>query len=139
MFEPVERWLVEWIRARIGDPAADIDVSVALIRYGLDSVSLVALVRALGAFVGGNENRIPYDYHEVLALIAPRPVLVFAPRIDYQATLADVKSCVAEAAKVYQLLGAQENLQFSEIDDYNRFSPESQKVVYAKLKSLAGL
>ena len=93
----------------------------------------------LGAFVGGNENRIPYDYHEVLALIAPRPVLVFAPRIDYQATLADVKSCVAEAAKVYQLLGAQENLQFSEIDDYNRFSPESQKVVYAKLKSLAGL
>ncbi|PYV18320.1 MAG: hypothetical protein DMG07_04170 [Acidobacteria bacterium] len=52
MFEPVERWLVEWIRARIGDPAADIDVSVALIRYGLDSVSLVALVRALGAFVG---------------------------------------------------------------------------------------
>ena len=92
----------------------------------------------LGAFVG-QESRIPYDYHEVLALIAPRPVLVFAPQIDYQATLPDVKNCVAEAAKVYELFGAKNKLQFYELEDYNRFSPESQQAVYERLKVLAGL
>ena len=92
----------------------------------------------LGAFLA-NENRIPYDYHEVLALIAPRPALVFAPSIDCQATLADVKSCVAEAGKVYEFLGAKESLQFQELSDYNHFSPETQKVVYEKLKRVAGL
>jgi pimeloyl-ACP methyl ester carboxylesterase len=92
----------------------------------------------LGAFVG-NESRIPYDYHEVLAAIAPRPALVFAPRIDFQNTLADVKECVEEASKVYDLLGAKEALQFYELDDYNHFSPETQKVVYERLKALAGL
>jgi len=92
----------------------------------------------LGAFVS-NESRIPYDYHEVLALIAPRPVLVFAPRIDSQATLAEVKDCVNEAAKVYELLGAKDALQFQELNDYNRFSPETQQVIYEKLRNLAGL
>ena len=92
----------------------------------------------LGAFVG-NESRIPYDYHEVLAMIAPRPVLVFAPKIDYQATLNDVKSCLAEVEKIYAQFNATTNLQFQALDDYNRFSPETQKVVYERLKSVAGL
>jgi len=92
----------------------------------------------LGAFVS-NESRIPYDYHEVLALIAPRLVLVFAPRIDSQATLVEVKDCVNEAAKVYELLGAKDALQFQELNDYNRFSPETQQVIYEKLRNLAGL
>jgi len=92
----------------------------------------------LGAFVG-YENRIPYDYHELLAMIAPRPTLIFAPRIDSQATPADVRNCVEEAGSIYQLLGAKENLQFHMLEDYNRFSPETQKVVFERLKSVVGL
>jgi len=92
----------------------------------------------LGAFVG-NENRIPYDYHEVLACIAPRPALVFTPRFDSQSTMADVRDCVDEAAKIYYLLGAKEAMQFHELNDYNRFSPETQQVVYDKLKTVAVL
>jgi pimeloyl-ACP methyl ester carboxylesterase len=98
----------------------------------------IPLQPRLGEFIG-QESRIPYDYHEVLAMIAPRPVLVFAPRIDYQATLADVKGCVDEAAWVYHLFGARSNLRFQELEDYNRFSPESQKVVYEGLKVMTGL
>lgn len=92
----------------------------------------------LGAFLT-QEAHIPYDYHEVLAMIAPRPVLVFAPRIDYQATMSDVKSCVAEAGQIFELLGAKPRLQLHELDDYNRFSPETQKVVFERFKSMAGL
>lgn len=92
----------------------------------------------LGAFIG-NENRVPYDYHEVLGMIAPRPVMIYTPKIDYQATAADLKDCVEEAGKIYGLYGARPNLQLYELDDYNRFSPESQKVVFQRLQSIAGL
>jgi pimeloyl-ACP methyl ester carboxylesterase len=53
----------------------------------------------LGAFVG-HETRIPHDYHDVLALIAPRPALIFAPKLNYHATFADVKYCVGQAGNV---------------------------------------
>ncbi len=89
----------------------------------------------LGAFIG-HEDRVPYDYHELLAMIAPRPVLVFAPKIDYQATMQDVKDCLEEASNVYDLYGADKRLQLFELDDYNRFSPETQKIVFEQLKAL---
>jgi dienelactone hydrolase len=91
----------------------------------------------LGVFVG-EETRVPYDYHEVLAMVAPRPALVFAPKTDTQASLNEVRGCVAEAGKVYDLLWAKNNLQFVELDDYNRFSPETQQVVSDRLKATTG-
>jgi pimeloyl-ACP methyl ester carboxylesterase len=90
----------------------------------------------LGAFVG-QESRVPYDYHEVLAMIAPRPVVVFAPKLDYRATLGDVKICVEEARKVFEMHAVKENLKLVELNDYNRFSPESQIIVYGELSKLA--
>ncbi len=91
----------------------------------------------LGAFVG-EESRLPYDYHELLALIAPRPLLVVAPKYDREHNLADVEACLGEVQKVYQLLGSRENLSLDVPDDYNRYSPERQKEVNAKLKKMAG-
>jgi pimeloyl-ACP methyl ester carboxylesterase len=91
----------------------------------------------LAAFVA-QETRIPYDYHELLAMLAPRPVTVFAPKIDYQATLADVKSCVEDARRVYELFLAKDVLRFEELDDYHHFSPETQKVVFERIRQVAG-
>ncbi len=91
----------------------------------------------LGAFLG-QEARIPYDYHEVLGMIAPRPTLVALPRLDYQSTRQDIDVCLAEAGKVFTLLGGKENLQMLEIDDYNHFSPELQKQVFEQFHRLAG-
>ena len=76
----------------------------------------------LGAFIG-HEERIPYDYHEVLAMIAPRPALVITPRIDFSTTFEDLKGCVEEARRVYTLLGSPDTLVFQRTDDYNHFSP----------------
>jgi hypothetical protein len=50
-----------------------------------------------------------------------------------------VKECVDEAGRVYNLFGAASRLQFVELDDYNRFSPESQKIIFERLKALAGV
>ena len=77
----------------------------------------------LGAFAG-QEARIPYDYHELLALIAPRPALVITPRLDYQSSFNDLKLCVEQARQVYALLGNPAGLVFQRTDDYNHFSPD---------------
>jgi pimeloyl-ACP methyl ester carboxylesterase len=89
----------------------------------------------LGAFIG-HESRIPYDYDEVLALVAPRPALLFTPDIDYHSDANDIARCVDEAMKVYRQFGAGENLVYQTFDGYNRFSPEVQNVVYNRLRAL---
>ena len=95
---------------------------------------LHGLLPRLGFFVG-NETRIPYDFHEVIACIAPRPVLVIAPVMDKDAILQDVRSCVEQAGKIYGLYGAPDNIQIFTPDDYNRFSPEMREKTYDWLKS----
>jgi pimeloyl-ACP methyl ester carboxylesterase len=92
----------------------------------------------LGAFIG-QESRIPYDYHELLAMIAPRPALIFTPRIDYTTSPQEIDLCLKAAAPIYEMMNARPRLQWTILEDYNRFSPESQKVVYEKLTASAGL
>jgi dienelactone hydrolase len=93
------------------------------------------LLPRLGAFVG-NEARIPYDYHEVIAMIAPRPVLIISTSVDYRHNLADVVQCLNESRKVYDLFRAGPSLAYLELIDYNRFSPEIQQQVIAQLKKM---
>ena len=80
----------------------------------------------LGFFVG-NEPHLPFDFDEVLASIAPRPVLVIAPAMDKDANLEDVKSCVGQVRKIYDLYGASGNIDLFVPDDYSRFSPEMRE------------
>lgn len=90
---------------------------------------LHGLLPRLGFFVG-NENRIPYDFHEILACIAPRPVLVVAPTWNRYATFDDIKRCVGQADKVYQLFNAGDKLELYAPKDYNRFSDKMQQKVF---------
>lgn len=91
----------------------------------------------LAAFIG-QEERVPYDYHEVLAGIAPRPALVVQPTVDYHHDNADVKRVVEEARAVYRLLDAEDRLKYLCVDDYNRFSPNMQQATLSALKELIG-
>ena len=61
-------------------------------------------------YVAGNEELIPVDFHEVLASIAPRPLLVFSPVYDKDAHLHDVKLSAEQAWKIYNLYGDTENI-----------------------------
>jgi pimeloyl-ACP methyl ester carboxylesterase len=82
------------------------------------------LVPRLGAFVG-HEDQLPYDFRELIDVIAPRPVLLYAPKIDEQVDASDLK-------RAFLL---QTNASFSILDDYHRFGPEVQKTVLNSLKS----
>jgi len=77
------------------------------------------LIPKLGFFVG-HESQIPYDYQDLLGMIAPRPVLVVEPQLDRDAIPADVESAVSQAKQVYSLYGAGDKLAISQPWDYNR-------------------
>jgi len=77
------------------------------------------LIPRLGFFVG-HETQIPVDYDALLAMIAPRPVLVIEPKLDRDATPADVNDAVTNARKIYALYGAEGKLELREPWDYNR-------------------
>lgn len=77
------------------------------------------LIPRLGLFIG-HEGRIPYDYDDLMGLIAPRPVMVIQPLLDRDAVPADVSASVRRASKVYALYGAANRLKLWEPWDYNR-------------------
>lgn len=95
------------------------------------------LIPRLGAFVG-NENRVPYDYYELLASIAPRPALIVSPTLDLQASPKNISNCIDAARQVYKIYNAENNLQLLEVQDYNRYSPELQDRFIPKLQEIAG-
>lgn len=77
------------------------------------------LLPRMGAFAG-KESRLPYDYDELIAAIAPRPVYVLSPQFARDAAPADVKLAVEQAKKIYRLYNAADNVMLDEPWDYNR-------------------
>jgi len=84
-----------------------------------------ALLPRLGFFVG-SEGRVPYDFDEVIAAIAPRSVLVVEPTMDRATTPADVRQAVTRARKVYDLFSAPDKLTLQEPADYTRLTNATQ-------------
>jgi dienelactone hydrolase len=55
---------------------------------------------------GNNADRIPFDFHEIFAAIAPRSVFVNAPVGDDNFDNPGVQKVMAEAGKAYEVYGA---------------------------------
>ncbi len=90
----------------------------------------------LGLFLD-NEKRIPYDFDEIMALIAPRQVFILAPELDQDWFYEDVEICYSEAAKVFNLYGKKGNITLSNPDDFNRYPPEYQEIVIKWLSEIS--
>ncbi|MBQ9450281.1 MAG: alpha/beta fold hydrolase [Bacteroidales bacterium] len=97
------------------------------------------LAPRLGLFAG-EEARLPYDFEELIALTAPRGVLVIQPARDRDADPAAVRRAVQHAAAAYAWAGAScrigdsltgpagapTRLELREPDDYGRLTLEMQ-------------
>jgi dienelactone hydrolase len=79
---------------------------------------------------GGDPQQVPFDFHEVLAAIAPRPVFINAPLHDGNFEVGGVRKVVAAAGAVYKLRGASENLQAVYPDAGHDFPEEIRQAVY---------
>ena len=79
----------------------------------------------LGLF-HNKEREIPYDYDDVLKMIAPRKVLVYAPLRDRFSDTDDIDVCVREAQKAWK---DNVGFQYRKPDDICRFQKEQQDVL----------
>ncbi len=75
--------------------------------------------------------KMPFDFTEVIAAIAPRAVFINAPLRDSNFEVSGVRDCVTAATPVYQLLEAQDNLEASYPDVGHDFPPEIRLRAYA--------
>jgi pimeloyl-ACP methyl ester carboxylesterase len=85
-----------------------------------------ALQPKLGLFTK-QESKIPYDFDDVLRLIAPRRCLIVAPRRDRFATFDEVVACVERAKSGWLQAGRADALTFSTPDDISQFRSPQQR------------
>jgi glucuronyl esterase-like protein len=76
-------------------------------------------------------EKMPFDFTEVVAAIAPRAFLACSPTGDTNFDVDGVRDCIKAATPVYELLGAKETLAATYPDCGHDFPPDVRKVAYA--------
>jgi dienelactone hydrolase len=94
-----------------------------------------SLPRLREAF-GGDPARVPFDFGEVLAAVAPRPVFVSAPLKDEVYDVEGVKAAVAAAAAVYKFRRADRSLRVVYPDAGHEFPDATRAEAFAWLDQL---
>lgn len=79
----------------------------------------------LGTFVG-NEAAVPIDFPDILGAIAPRPLLVVAPELDWHHPAANVQGALEEARVAYRAANAADALQLERPPGLAEFSNDIQ-------------
>jgi predicted dienelactone hydrolase len=78
-------------------------------------------------------KKMPFDFTEVVAALAPRPFLASAPLRDHNFAVEGVKECIAAAQPVYKLLDAEDKLQSNYPDCDHNFPDDVRRVAYESL------
>jgi len=74
--------------------------------------------------------KMPFDFTEVLGLMAPRPVFINAPLNDANFEVSGVRDCVQAAKPVYELYSATDNLVAKYPDAGHDFPPDIRRQAY---------
>lgn len=94
---------------------------------GLKAFShLYGLIPRLG-FFDGHENRIPVDFPEILANLAPRPLMVIAPEMDRHADHDNVMEALKGVKRLYQNMEAPNNMEWQSPHAFNHFTEVQQQ------------
>lgn len=75
-------------------------------------------------------EKMPWDFPEAIAALAPRAFLAVAPVSDHNFDVQGVKDCLSAAAPVYKLLGVPEKLKGYYPDAGHDFPDDARKVAY---------
>lgn len=82
---------------------------------------------------GLDQQRMPFDFDEVIAVLAPRPFYTNSPVNDANFDVKGVKEGVANVAPVYSFLGAPQHLLVSYPDAGHDFPPAQRLEAYRLL------
>jgi dienelactone hydrolase len=94
-----------------------------------------ALAPKLGLFEG-READLPYDYDDLLRLIAPRPCLIVAPERDRDHPASAVRACVEGARGAWSATPDETDLTALYPDDNERFQSAQHRMFLAWLERL---
>jgi len=83
-----------------------------------------------GSRYGLDPAKFPFDFPEVLGVLAPRSLFVHAPISDSNFRVDSVKRCVAAATSVYRLFDAEERLVAIYPEGGHGFPPEARERAY---------
>jgi dienelactone hydrolase len=83
----------------------------------------------------GRLAEIPFDFHEVVASLAPRRVLIIAPEADHNFRATSVDRIAAAATPVYELLEAAGRLRVEHPPGGHDFPPEMRQAAYEWIDS----
>ena len=84
-------------------------------------------------------EKIPFDFHEVLAAIAPRHIFVNAPLRDSNFQWQSVDRVVAAALPAFELYGARANIVVEHPDVEHSFPAESRQRAYEMIQHVLPL
>jgi len=84
----------------------------------------------IASVYGKEPKKMPFDFTEVLAVLAPRAVFINAPLKDANFEVSGVKDCVTAAMPVYELLGAREKLVAEYPDAEHDFPKDVRQAAY---------
>lgn len=87
---------------------------------------------------GLDPDRVPFDFYEVVAALAPRRFFSVSPQRDHNFAVAGVRKAEAEARKVYELLGVGDRLQVIYPDAEHDFPPGSRRKAYRFIDRVLG-
>ncbi|MGH7239606.1 MAG: alpha/beta hydrolase family protein, partial [Candidatus Saccharimonadales bacterium] len=89
---------------------------------------LHGLIPRLGFFLD-HEDHIPLDFDDILACIAPRPLLVIAPKHDRNHTIKNFQEIVSSGSVAYANMNSADRLTFEQPDTYNHFTDTMQQQI----------
>ncbi len=87
---------------------------------------------------GLDPDRVPFDFYEIVAALAPRAFFSSSPLHDSNFDVAGVKKAIPAAQAVYELLGAPQALQVRYPDCEHDFPDEVRREAYEFIDKVLG-
>jgi glucuronyl esterase-like protein len=84
----------------------------------------------------GKLEEIPFDFHELLGALAPRPFFVNAPLHDSDFQWQSVDECAQAARPIYELLGGKDHLTIRHPDCDHNFPDQLREEAYKTIDSV---
>ena len=84
----------------------------------------------------GRLETIPFDFHELLGAVAPRPIFVNAPLHDNNFRWQSVDRCAAAARPIYKLLAGEGKLVVEHPDCDHNFPDELRAAAYRTIDAV---
>lgn len=83
---------------------------------------------------GLDPNRVPFDFYEVIAALAPRPFFTCSPTGDENFSVEGVKKAIPVVREVWRLFGAEDRLRARYPDAGHDFPPAVRREAYEFLE-----